>query len=165
MLYTIYRITIAEHIYIGSTKDFNQRKMSHKSKCNTDCNWKLYQTINQNGGWDCSEMIPIEQFECLTAMDALIREEFWRREYSATLNSRRAHRTKEEHKEQLKIINDKRDSISKKCVCGGTFCYSNKTHHERSKKHKEYLLTLENVVIIKEQKILVKLTEEDFSNC
>ena len=148
MLYTIYRISIADHTYIGSTRDFNQRKASHKTKCKSGYTWKLYQTINEHGGWDCCEMIPIEQLECLTPMEGLIREEFWRREYKAGLNIRRAHRTKAEHQEQLKTINDNRDTSQKQCPCGGTFCYTNKKKHESSLKHKEYLLTLENSSLV-----------------
>jgi len=103
MIYTIYIIMIADYTYIGSTRDFKQRKIRHKHNFfNDTCkayNRKLYQSIRENGGWDVVEIKPIEEFECETSVQARIREQFWVREYNATLNMIRAHRTEEEHKQ------------------------------------------------------------------
>jgi ribosomal protein L32E len=103
MKYIIYKICVADYTYIGSTKDWTQRQYRHKHNfLNENCkahNLRLYQSIRENGGWDAIEMSPIEEFECETSVQARIREEHWRREYNATLNMMRAHRTEEEHKQ------------------------------------------------------------------
>ena len=152
MLYYIYRISVNDHIYIGSTKDFDQRKAQHKSSCKLERGYNIYDIINKNGGWDACEMVPIEEFNCDTYMAALIREEYWRREYKANMNSKRAHQTDEEYWAQKKHHNDlancKRDNKPQACPCGGSFGYSNKSTHLRSVKHKNYLLTLENTVSV-----------------
>ena len=106
MDYIIYKITLNEktdYIYVGSTKEFNRRKCFHKFKCNTKHDTLLYNTINRNGGWDKCEMTPIEKFNCETIIDARIREEHWRRELNANLNTIRCYTTTDE-----KLISDKK---------------------------------------------------------
>jgi hypothetical protein len=96
----MYRISIEQNIYIGSTKDFNQRKKAHKKCCNNinnpQSNLKIYQIIRNIGGWDKCEMIPIEEYECEDKIQALIREEYWRKEYNANMNTIKAHRSEED---------------------------------------------------------------------
>ena len=99
-VYTIYKIQCGDEVYVGSTRDFTQRKSHHKSACirenNKDYNLKIYHAIRDNGGWDSKNITPIELCECETFTEARIREEYWRRQYGATLNSRKAHTTVEE---------------------------------------------------------------------
>ena len=116
MIYIMYRITIGDNIYIGSTKDFKQRRNAHKYECkNQELNerlglhaagWvkelKVYQMIREAGGWDKCEMTPIEEYECEEQLQARMREEHWRREYNANMNSYKAYRTEEERIEQKK---------------------------------------------------------------
>jgi hypothetical protein len=147
MKYIIYRISVNDYIYIGSTKDFKQRQIRHKSNCsniNDDhYNIKLYQIIRENGGWDKCEMVPIEEFECDGMIPSRIREEYWRREYSANMNSKQAHTTPEETTEKNHI----RACINYNCECGGKYTHQNKTIHERTKKHLEYLELNKNITI------------------
>ena len=83
--YTFYEIVCKDEdkdfIYIGSTKDFKNRKYQHKSACinQTDKQhyYQLYQFIRENGGWDNFNMNPIEICECETKTHARIREQFW----------------------------------------------------------------------------------------
>jgi len=96
------------NIYVGSTIDFTSRKYRHKSRC---CNendkayhLKLYQTIRENGGWNEWNMIEIEKYPCNDKREAEAREEWWRCEFNANLNSKRAFRT-EEQKKQYYIDN------------------------------------------------------------
>jgi hypothetical protein len=152
MIYIIYKISIADQCYIGSTKDFKQRKSNHKTDCNRIM-VKLYDFIRENGGWDCCEMIPIEEFECEGLLQAQIREEYWRREYDAKLNSKKAHRTAEEKTEynrnQGKIKYDEnKDNIIKKiiCECGSAISNNNKYQHFKTVKHQEYFK--KNVAVI-----------------
>jgi len=61
-VYKIYDVNDASKFYIGSTKNFNNRKKDHRNSFKTD-NQKLYKYIRANGGWDCFNMEVIE--ECL----------------------------------------------------------------------------------------------------
>jgi len=159
----MYRIKICEHIYIGSTGDFKQRKVEHKrcffNATRKEHNLKLYQTISENGGWECAEIVPIEEYECETKTQAHIREEHWRREYNAQLNTRRAHRTREEfvqehrdqaleyykaNAEEIKIY--KGEKIQ--CECGATICRSAKSSHQKSKKHTDLIAAQQNLTTI-----------------
>jgi len=150
MIYIIYKISIADQCYIGSTKDFKQRKQGHRDVCTHDSRnnhyLKIYETIRANGGWDKAEMIPIEEFECEGQLQARIREEYWRREYNAQLNLKRAYITKEQHEELLHKNDVLRRSIKVACDCGGKYMLPHKTTHENTKKHQEYLK--KNVAVI-----------------
>ena len=60
-VYYIYQIkckdTEIKDFYIGSTRHFGQRLISHKHASKHNSNFKLYQFINKNGGWENWEMI------------------------------------------------------------------------------------------------------------
>ena len=49
--------------YVGSTTNFTNRKSNHKKCCSNetsrDYNYKVYQMIRLNGGWDNWNMIEI----------------------------------------------------------------------------------------------------------
>jgi len=159
----MYRIKICEHIYIGSTGDFKQRKVEHKrcffNATRKEHNLKLYQTIRENGGWECAEIVPIEEYECETKTQAHIREEYWRREYNAQMNTRRAHLTREEridyfrdyateynaaHREELN--NYAREKIQ--CECGMTYCRGSKSSHLKTKKHADFIAAQQQNIIV-----------------
>lgn len=152
MIYTIYKISIAGEDYIGSTKDLKHRKGQHKATCNVEGNphyhYKLYEHIRKNGGWDCCDITPVEEFECETKQQALIREEYWRREYKSLLNMRSAYQSEEERKEQMKILcvksGKKRNENSKleiptECECGSHYKKKYKSDHLKSKRHQEFI--------------------------
>lgn len=143
MIYTIYKISIAGEDYIGSTKDLKQRKREHKSCCYNPnyhgYDSKIYITIRANGGWDCCEITPVEEFECETKQQACIREEYWRREYKSILNTYRAFRTDEELKEDLKKQCVKRSKIKTNCECGGKYHDATKLRHFKTKRHQEFI--------------------------
>ena len=94
------------NVYIGSTTDFTRRKNEHKSSYinekNKEYNYKKYQYIRANGGWDEWNMIEIEKYPCNDGNEARAREEYWRCHFNANLNSIKAFRTKEQNKEQKK---------------------------------------------------------------
>jgi len=48
--------------YIGSTIDFNRRKSVHKYYCKSRFNLKLYNFINDKGGWDNFEMEIVQKY-------------------------------------------------------------------------------------------------------
>jgi hypothetical protein len=148
MRYIIYKISIADYTYIGSTVDWKQRQIRHK--CNFfnpnhhNRNIKLYQTIRENGGWDAIEKSPIEEFECDGATQAHIREEHWRREYDAQLNMRRAHQTIEERAQYRRDKNNQKIQ----CECGAIISPYSKYSHLRTKKHADNLAAQQNIPIL-----------------
>ena len=93
MLYTIYKIYSDEcdYVYVGSTKNLTMRKHKHKSSCNNEkdksYNCKVYETIRNNGGWNNFKLVPIEEFECDTKQQSLIREQHWITELKPKMNS------------------------------------------------------------------------------
>jgi len=140
MIYTIYRISIAGESYVGSTKNLKQRKQTHKSCCNNikKSNVKLYKFINENGGFKCCEIVPVELYECVSKREAECREEYWRRGYKATLNMKQAYVSEIEKQINIKINNNKRyicDSIE--CQCGGKYKPQHKQTHFKSIKHNQ----------------------------
>lgn len=133
----MYKIKAGDYTYVGSTKDFNQRKRCHKSDCKNK-EIKVYQMIREAGGWDKCEMTPIEEYECEGLLQARMREEYWRREYNANMNSIKAYQTQYEMKEYYEANKDKmkeyREANKDK----------NKEYREANKdkidqKHKEWL--------------------------
>lgn len=143
MIYTIYKISIAGEDYIGSTRDLKQRKREHKSSCNNpnyhSYNSKFYTTIRDNGGWNCCQFTPIEEFECEKIEQAHIREEYWRREYKSILNTYKAYRTEEELKEYLQKQSVKRCEDKTNCDCGGKYDNANKSRHFNTKRHQDFI--------------------------
>jgi predicted GIY-YIG superfamily endonuclease len=103
-VYTIYKIQCGNEVYVGSSRDFTQRKNTHKHYCHNETskafNRKIYKAIRENGGWDSKMISPIELFDCETSIEARIREQFWIREYNATLNTNRSYSTDVENVEQ-----------------------------------------------------------------
>ena len=107
-----------KNIYIGSTTDFRRRKSQHKETCNNpnsmSYEFKLYQNIRANDGWNEWVMIEIEKFACTDKREAAARERYWCEHYNSELNMQVPGRTKKEwyndniekfHKEQ-KIYRD-----------------------------------------------------------
>jgi len=79
-------------IYIGSTINLAKRIATHKSLCiggskNRGSQYKLYDTINQNGGWLNWSVIEIEKYPCHSAGEARYREQHWYEILNPTLNS------------------------------------------------------------------------------
>jgi hypothetical protein len=82
-------------IYVGSTTDFTKRKTAHKHNCKSNVkNYKLYNIINTNHGWDNWSMIEIEKFPCNDGNEARGRERFWYEQLNASLNSQKPLKTK-----------------------------------------------------------------------
>jgi len=77
--YTIYQIKHKQlpHCYIGSTKNFYGRVAVHKTYYKQGIERQLYNTMQQNGGWDSYDIIPLEEFECSNRTEAESRENHW----------------------------------------------------------------------------------------
>jgi len=96
------------NIYVGSTTDFRRRKNNHKTNCNnpkaSEYNFKVYQNIRENHGWDEWFMLEIEKFPCIDKREADARERYWCEFYKSKLNmlvpGRSSKEYREEHKEE-----------------------------------------------------------------
>lgn len=90
-------------VYVGSTTEFCRRKSAHKGHCHNEnhkeYNYKVYQIIRENGGWENWKMLEIEKYPCNDKREAEAREEWWRCEFNANLNSKRAFLSEEQKKE------------------------------------------------------------------
>ena len=93
---------LPEYIYIGSTANMTKRKHAHKRDSKTKNN-KLYTTIRESGDWDNWRMVLVEELGDVSRNEAVIREEHYRVEFQANLNSIRCHITKEQRKEYLEV--------------------------------------------------------------
>ena len=101
-------------VYIGHTTNFIKRKTQHKDCCRYEFkskknNIKIYETINNNGGWDNWDMLEIEKFPCLDGNEARARERYWYKLHESKLNTQAPNRTRQEYKlenkEKLKQAN------------------------------------------------------------
>ena len=89
--------------YIGHTTNFINRKRLHKLSCNNEkCNFKIYQFIRENGGWDNWSMVMIEQISCENFNEACKLERNFLEEYNGTLNNNIPSRTQKEYCEKNK---------------------------------------------------------------
>ena len=108
MKYIIYKITIQDYIYIGSTKNYTRRKCNHKYDCINLKDILLYNKINEFGGWINCIMCPIEIYDCDNNIQVRIREEELRIEYQANFNMVKCYTTEEEKKTMAKEYQDKK---------------------------------------------------------
>ena len=147
MEYTIYKIVCKDEnikdCYVGSTKDFNKRKIGHKNSYFTDnknSNCCIYKFMFNNGGFDNFNIEIIETLICENRNEALVRERFWIEELKSNLNSRSPYK-------RFNVNHSKvwRDKIGKyTCECGKIVSRCNLSRHLKSKKHQDYLSPLPN---------------------
>lgn len=150
-----------EDVYIGHTTNWSKRKIHHKTDCNCITgkryNEKKNVEIRAKGGWGEWEMLPIELYPCSNKIEAVIREEYWRKDFNAKLNTKKAHTTEEEKKErskeryeankeneleyQIKYKNENKEKILAQakekitCECGCIVLKWGLNRHMKSKKH------------------------------
>jgi len=145
-------------IYVGHTTDFRRRKNRHKQGCINEnlasYNFRVYDTIRKNGGWDNWSMIEIEKYSCNDSNEATARERHWLEELQANLNMITPSRTQEERAENgndrqkkyyqghKEVISEKRKEQNHSCECGGHYRTNSRTRHFRTKLHCDYILTL-----------------------
>jgi hypothetical protein len=153
--------------YVGHTTSFVRRKHQHKHTCNKEnrkgYNFKIYQTIRDNGGWDNWSMIQICEYPCNSFHEAIAEE---RRHYellNAKMNMKNPCRTYEEWyqdnkdiiSEKVKIYyNENKDTISEKQKI-----YNEKNKEQILERHKEYREKNRNLLSEK-QKIYVEKNKQ-----
>lgn len=145
--------------YVGHTTNFIKRRNSHKSQCNnknSNCyDYKVYQFIRNNGGWDNWSMIEIEKYSCNDVNEAVARERYWIEYLKSNLNYNIPLRTcadreilnkekLQEYRANYRIENKNKINENQKqkfsCECGGRYIYSNKIQHLKTEKHKNFIL-------------------------
>ena len=96
-------------IYVGATTDMIRRKAGHKKCCNNPnnkhYNFKIYQSMRKNGGFNNWKMLEVEKYPCNNKAESAVRERYWLEFLSANLNKLIPSRTQKEynndHKEQI----------------------------------------------------------------
>ena len=101
-----------DNVYIGSSCNFTNREYQHKRGCNKennkDYNYKLYQHIRENGGWNSWCMTKIIDYPCNSKSELNTMERFYIDDYKAKLNSNIPMRTHKEYR------NDNKKKIAEK---------------------------------------------------
>ena len=113
----IYKIVNVDEnlVYIGNTTNFNQRKGKHQSNWKNENsrqhNYKIYQMIRENGGWEMFRMIEIKKYPCKDKQEAE------RGEYDTILRLKAG--------KKVQIMNTH-------------FCYSDEEKIQKQKNYEEY---------------------------
>ncbi len=136
--------------YVGSTTNFNRRKACHKSKCHSETghsyNYRVYECIRDNGGWDNWDMVEIEKYCASDKNDLHKRERYWIEILKSNLNKQIPSKTKDEIKEYQKEYWEEyyeknqekiKEYASTKvvCECGAEITRGNLPRHKRSGDH------------------------------
>lgn len=102
---TIYHIRNKETkdvIYVGSSCNFTQRQICHKSNCNnkniSSHNQPIYVYIREHGDFECFEVIPISFHNFDNKVQLHIQEQTEIDKYPHVMNKHKAYITKEEKK-------------------------------------------------------------------
>jgi len=100
VIYVIQHKLLLDLVYVGSTCLFKSRKSHHKRNCNDplckEYNFKLYQMIRENGGWNDFVCEIIEQYPCDNKEQLTMREKQMMKEHKATMNTIDAYQSPEE---------------------------------------------------------------------
>jgi hypothetical protein len=78
---------LIKDIYVGHTINFLNRKIQHKISCLKNYNYKLYNFINENGGWDNWEMVKLQTVNCKDLLEARQKENEYYNLLNPTLNT------------------------------------------------------------------------------
>lgn len=152
-----------DKVYVGSTcKSLKSRFIKHKSLSKTKPNWLLYTEFNEIGIHNFKIEL-IELFPCNEKWQLLQRESYYIGQLNPVLNSRESYTglTKQEYEKEYR--NDNKDTIKeymkeyqqtnkdklfewkttkKDCECGGTYTLCNKSQHIKTRKHANYIESL-----------------------
>ena len=101
--------------YVGSTANFSDRKRSHIKNCNNpnlkEYNYKIYETIRENGGWENWKMVIIGEAKEISLTQSRILEQNYIDELEAKMNTIRAYTSTEQRNEQKKTYSKEYDKI------------------------------------------------------
>ena len=86
VLATIYLIVVGEEAYVGSTTRLNRRISAHIYDFKKHINRKLYNAIENIGGWENVDIIILQEMENTCKNDMLSSEKMWINRLNTTLN-------------------------------------------------------------------------------
>jgi len=136
-IYKIEHIDNERLLYVGQTTNFSRRKGEHKRCCNdkkyTKHNYKLYQMIRENGGWEMFRMIEIEKYPCNDRREADKRENEIMKELKANMNTIQNFNPNTRHKERKQELQIKKYEEYTRRLKYFKWCNDNKEEHERLK--------------------------------
>ena len=135
-----------ENIYVGSTTNFRGRKVKHREKYYDknakEYNYKVYQFIRENGGWDEWEMVAVETYPCESKKELEIRERFHIETLKSKLNQiipTRTHKEwREDNKEHIKEKKKKEYEDNKEHIKERSLKNYYAKHEENKEKNKQY---------------------------
>ena len=141
---------------IGSTINLRVRKSQHKTNCYNEnyhgYNYKVYQFIRANGGFQNFDIVQLEEANFDTKYELRARERYYLELLNATLNKYVPNRTDAESKRHYAI--EHRDEINEKqrtkhnCVCGGKYTHCHRIQHFRSNKHLLYMANQQQLKLL-----------------
>ena len=144
-IYKIEHIDNESLVYVGHTTCFNKRKTQHKINCYNDnqkpYNYKVYQMIRENGGWEKFLMLEVEKYPCADKREAERRENEVMKELRASMNMRNSFLTQDEITEYKKEYNTNYRELHKEKLLHQMKEYKKTTN-------KKYKSTLKIIVII-----------------
>ena len=172
IIYKIEHIEKEDLVYVGHTTNFTKRKNCHKSNCKNELsskhNYKLYQMIRDNEGWDSFRMVEVEKFPCNDKREAEKRETEIMKELKANLNTYKSYITNEEKKEQdKKYREENKDKMNEYYeINRHIFKERNKLRYETNKemikeKCKDYRIKNESSIKIKRKEYDRKYREKN----
>ena len=139
-------------VYVGHTTNFINRKAKHKSDCNNpnskSYNFKIYNTIRNNGGFENWSMIEIEKFQdCNDINEASAKERYYYEVLNAKLNSNCPGRNNKEYKKEYnrEYYEKNKDKINTHYICdicNGRYTHNNRIKHINTEKHQTELNNL-----------------------
>ena len=137
-IYKIEHIENESLVYVGHSTNFNKRKGQHKSNCKNEndkkFNFKLYQMIRDNGGFDRFKMIEVEKYPCADKREAERRESEVMKELKSSMNMRNSFLTQDEKQEQAKEYNTNYYELHKEQVKE----YQKNNKHKIQERMKDY---------------------------
>ena len=150
---TIYKIVCKDldikDCYVGSTTNFNRRKLEHKRKYNNSndkkYNYKVYKFIRDHGNFDNFDIIEVERYCAIDKNDLHARERYWLEKLKANLNCKIPNRSKKEYMKEY----EKTD----------------KRMQHKKEYNKEYNKTDKQIKYIKKQNEKLKLDKVQCNFC
>ena len=155
--------------YVGYTINLSRRKSQHKISCYDEksrkYNYKVYEFIRANGGWNNWNVETIEQCSFNNRKEASQRERYWYDTLKPSLNYQVPNQTiceyikmwnkknPEKYKSNYTKANTKyqKENYEKlnqihQCECGGSYSHKNKSTHLKTYKHIKYLVDQNNII-------------------
>lgn len=133
--------------YVGHTTDFIRRKYKHKENCNNPnnlkYNFKIYEIIRENGGWENWNMIEIEKYICEDENEARMRERYWYEILQPKLNSFVPIKTDSENKQYHKNYRDTHKENNKEYQKN----YQLENKEKIKQQRKEYFQNSKNILL------------------